>query len=282
MKDDKNNVTPLFVNGELNDSKRRRNVRKINNEKLPTKRYGAPDLLLSIIGLLLVGYGVYNIVYKDDIEKNNSVSNNNLSNSNITSNETKKDVERIDYTKYIELNAIEGINVFNSDDKLVINGNGQISNLSNNAKLALASKQVTKHTIDNDTYILEADMDKSIKDLFGDLSYTKSKFVIGNDIYTYNQETKRYYLLDDSEKYNLTYVRYNYSTVEEKDNKMIIKNYVGYTDNNNTFSTTIGGIKLNVVLNDSNIKDNISLLKYYEYEFIKDGDKYILNTISIK
>ena len=111
---------------------------------------------------------------------------------------------------------------------------------------------------------------------------TKSKFIIGNDIYTYNQETKRYYLLDDSEKYNLTYVRYNYSTVEEKDNKMIIKNYVGYTDDNNTFSITLGGNKLNVVINNENIKDNISILKYYEYEFIKNDGKYILNSISIK
>lgn len=282
MKDDKNNVTPLFVNGELNDSTRRRNARKINNEKLPTKRYGAPDLLLSIIGLLLVGYGVYNIVYKDDIEKNNSVSNSNLSNSNITSNETKDVNQKIDYTKYIELSAIEEKNIFNADDKLIINNNGQISNLSDNAKLALASKLANKHIIDGKSYILEDDMDKSIKDLFGNISYVKSKFIIGNDVYTYNQETKRYYLLDDSKKYNLTYVRYNYSIVEEKDNKMIIKNYVGYTDDNNTFSITLGGNKLNVVINNENIKDNISILKYYEYEFIKNDGKYILNSISIK
>lgn len=279
MKDDKNKTTPLFVNGELNDSTRRRKARKIQNEKLPTKRFGAADIFLSLIGLVLIGYGVYNIVYKDDNEKFDS---NSSSNSNITSNEIEKEVKKIDYTKYIELDAIEEKNVFNSEDILLFSNGGDISNISNNAKLALASKLAKKHVIDGKSYILEEEMDKSIKDLFGSINYIKSKFVIGNDVYTYNQETKRYYLLDNTEKFNLTYKKYNYSEMEENDNKMIIKNFVGYTDNNNTFSTTLGNVRLDVVISNDNIKDNISILKYYEYEFIKENDSYKLISISIK
>lgn len=277
MKDDKNNVTPLFVNGELNDSTRRRKARKIQNEKLPTKRFGAPDIFLSFIGLLLIGYGVYNVVYKD----NNKNSDNSSSNSNITSNEIKKE-EKIDYTKYIELDSIEEKNVFDSNDISLFISGGDISNLSNNAKLALASKLVNKHIIDDKVYILEDDMDKSINKLFGNIKYIKSKFIIGNDVYTYNQETKRYYLIDNEEKYNLTYKKYNYSVVEKNDNKMIIKNYIGYTDNNNTFSTTLGNDRLSVVINKDNIKNNIGILKCYEYEFIKENDNYKLSSISIK
>ena len=280
MKDDKNNVIPLFVNGELNDSTRRRKARKINEVKLPTKRFGAADLFLSFIGLLLVGYGLYSVFYKNTNENKNS--NSSISNSNITSNEIKNDKIEINYTKYIELTAIEEKNVFSSDDKVIFNSDCQISNLSNNAKLALASKLANKHTVNDKSYILEEEMDKSIKNLFGNINYTKSKFVMGNELYTYNQETKRYYLMDNSEKYNLTYKRYNYSTVDKQDNKMIIKNYAGYTDNNNTFSTTLGNTRLNVVISNDNIKDNINSLKYYEYEFIKENDGYKLISILLK
>lgn len=274
MKDDKNKVTPLFVNGELNDSTRRRRTKKIQNEKLPTKRFGIPDFFLSLIGLVLIGYGVYNIVYKND-NKNNS------SNSNITSKENKNESVKIDYKKYIELDEIEETNVFNSDDIVSIDNGLDVNKLSNNAKLALASKLVKKYTIDEKIYILEEDLDKSLKNLFGDINYTKSKFEIGNNIYIYNQETKRYYLLGNNE-ISKSYKKYNYSVVEENDNEMIIKNYIAYTDNDNTFSITLGKTKIDIIINNDNIKQNYKVLKYYEYKFIKENSNYKLINIAIK
>lgn len=276
MKDDKDKVIPLFVNGELNDHKRRKQANRIQNEKLPTKRFGAGDIFLTIIGLLLVVYGVYSVINKDNNKQEESVNKE----SNITSNIEFNN--NLDYTKYLELDEIEEKRLYTSSDLSLLNTGLNVEELSNNAKLALSSRLANKHTIDGKTYILESDLDSSIKTLFGNINYTNSSFTYGVNTYTYNQETKRYYLMDDSIEANLSYKKYNYIVKEDTDNGMIIKVYVAYTSLDGSFSTTLSQIKLESVIDSNNIKQEYNKLKYYEYEFIKENDDYHLTKISIK
>ena len=58
------------------------------------------------------------------------------------------------------------------------------------------------------------------------------------------------------------------------------KDYVLYTDN--IKSWTINNNQLSELVTSTNMKEKVSLLKYYEYSFSKVDNKYYLTNIAIK
>lgn len=277
MKDDKKEVTPIIVNGELNIRKKSKN-NSHQKDRFPKKSFGFGDIILSLIGLALVIYGVYTLVNKEE----NNVESENVQ-SNIVEDTKKEEFKIEEIEKYLIFSAEELSNVYSATD---INGmiNGlSVNYLSNNAKLALAFKITTPHVVGDETYFLEDELDTSIKTLFGNnITYQKEGFTLGNNIYTYNQETKRYYLLNNTKTINLNYKKFDYTEKEELDNKLIVCEYVAYTDLNSTKSWTLNNTLLPVIIDDNNIKEKYKELKYFEYEFVKNDNNYQLDKITIK
>lgn len=276
MKDNKKEVTPIIVNGELNMRKKSKSNNR-QKDKLPKKSFGFSDIILSLVGLVLVVYGVYTLINKDNKAESEIVQ------SNIVEG-TKKEESKMDsIEKYLVFSAEELSNIYSITD---LNGmiNGlSINDLSNNAKLALAFKITTPHVIGNETYFTEDELDASIKILFGNnITYQKESFTLGNDIYTYNQETKRYYLIDNTKTINLNYKKFDYTEKEELDNKLIVREYVAYTDSNSTKSWTLNNTLLPIIIDDNNIKEKYKDLKYFEYEFVRNDKNYHLDKIAIK
>ena len=287
MKNEKDNVTPLFINGEFNDRVKRNRPTMNNNgnEKLPTKRYGFSDFLLTLIGVALVGYGIYMFMNKDNTKKEDSNSNSAVKEekkSNSNSNKEKK--ETIDYDKLVSFTETSEKKLFTSSDLKLLSTGLETSMMSNNLKLSLAARITEKHLFDNDTnaYILGSDLDNKMKLLFGETNYSKSAFYIGFNNFTYNQETNRFYLYQNIQTSNLNYKRYNYVVKEEKDNTLIVKDYVAYTTLDKTKSSTLNNTKLTTIITDDNIKDEISNLKYLEYEFVLEDGSYHLKKITLK
>ena len=276
MKDNKKEVTPIIVNGELNMRKKSKSNNR-QKDKLPKKSFGFSDIILSLIGLVLVVYGVYTLINKDNKTESENVQ------SNIVEG-TKKEESKMDsIEKYLVFSAEELSNIYSITD---LNGmiNGlSINDLSNNAKLALAFKITTPHVIGNETYFTEEELDASIKILFdNNITYQKESFTLGNDIYTYNQETKRYYLIDNTKTINLNYKKFDYTEKEELDNKLIVREYVAYTDSNSTKSWTLNNTLLPIIIDDNNIKEKYKDLKCFEYEFVRNDKNYHLDKIAIK
>ena len=273
----KKDITPIIVNGELNTGKRK--VYKEKKFKQPKKNPLA-DFFLTLIGLVLVGYGVYTLVYKKE-EKKDEIknSNSNIVESNITSNTIS--TKKIDYIKDLQLGIVESTNVFTKEDvSALLSPNGlNIVNMSNNAKLALASKIASEVDVRGKKYITDEEMDISIKSLFGNITYNKESFIKGKNKYIYNQETKMYYLLSVDD-INLNYSKYDYFNKLEENNILKVQDYVLYTDN--TKSWTINNIQLSELVTNNNMKDKLSLLKYYEYTFTKNENNYYLTNIIIK
>lgn len=277
MKDDKKEVTPIIVNGELNIRKKSKN-NSHQKDRLPKKSFGFSDIILSLIGLILVIYGIYTLINKEE----NNVESENVQ-SNIVEDTKKEEFKIEEIEKYLIFSAEELSNVYNAID---INGmiNGlSVNDLSNNAKLSLAFKLTTPHVIEGETYFLEDELDNSIKTLFGNnITYKNESFTLGNNIYTYNQETKRYYLLDDNKTINLNYKQFEYTEKEEIDNKLIVREYIAYTDLNNTKSWTLNNTLISTIIDANNIKEKYNELKYFEYEFVKNDTNYQLSKITIK
>ena len=269
----KGDTTPIIVNGELrvNNKKDRFNN---DNFKEPKKK-PILDLFLTLICVCLIGYGVYTLVNKDDTDN----KENDKSNSNITSNEVSNSNsnKKIDYEKLFILTKLESTNVYSKADISAMNStNGlSVSNLSNNAKLSLASKLSNNDS----SYITEEELDNSIKQLFGNIEYIKRAFICGKDLYTHNQETKMYYVMEESNT-KIEYSKFDYVDITEEEESLIVKNYVVFTDG--TKSWTLNNVMLNVLVNGDNIKDNLNILKHYEYKFNKINDNYYLSNISIR
>lgn len=279
MKDNKNEVTPIIVNGELNT--RKKNKKKMcRRDLLPKKSFGFGDIVLSLIGLLLVIYGFYTIINKDNkanIRKDDTVD------SNIVSNTNREKLNSDSIKNNLQFSKEELSNVYSPSDLQEMIKGLNVINLSNNAKLALALKFSNPHVIGNEIYILDEELDRSMKALFGnDIIYQKDTFTLGNNIYTYNQETKRYYLLDNTKTINLMYQKHSYNEVEEIGDKLVVREYIAYTDLNGIKSWTLNNIMIQVVINENNIKEQYKNLKYFEYVFQKNGDNYQLVTITIK
>lgn len=279
MKDNKNEVTPLIINGELNMRKTKKK-NKIKKDSLPKKSFGFSDIFLSIIGFILVIYGIYTIINKEDKKK--SIEDNTV-NSNIVENEKKEELNTDIIKNKLSFSKEELSNIYSPIDLNGMINKLDVTNLSNNAKMSLAMKFTTPHVVGDELYILEEELDNSIKMLFGkNINYQKEAFTLGNNIYTYNQETKRYYLMDNTKKLNLTYNQIDFSESEELNDKLVIREYIAYTELNGTKSWTLNNMLLNIIIDENNIKEQYKNLKCFEYEFIKNGDNYNLVTITIK
>ena len=275
---DKRDTTPIIVNGELRVNQKRNRTKK-DDFKEPKKNPFA-DLLLTLICIGLIGYGVYTLVNKDD-KKENKKSN---SNSNVTSNvesNSNSNIKTIKYEDDLILTKLESTNLYSKADLAAMNTQEGLSvvNLSNNAAMALASKIADKKVADGKIYITEEELDNSIKQLFGTKEYIKRAFVCGKDLYTHNQETKMYYVLEESNN-KITYSKYDYVEKNEQNDTLVIKNYVLYNDG--VKSWTLNNTALTETVTKDNMKENLNLLKYYEYKFNKINDNYYLSNISIK
>ena len=275
---DKRDTTPIIVNGELRVNQKRNRTEK-DDFKEPKKNPFA-DLLLTLICIGLIGYGVYTLVNKDD-KKENKKSN---SNSNVTSNvesNSNSNIKTIKYEDVLILTKLESTNLYSKADLAAMNTQEGLSvvNLSNNAAMALASKIADKKVADGKIYITEEELDNSIKQLFGTKEYIKRAFVCGKDLYTHNQETKMYYVLEESNN-KITYSKYDYVEKNEENDTLVIKNYVLYNDG--VKSWTLNNTALTETVTKDNMKENLNLLKYYEYKFNKINDNYYLSNISIK
>lgn len=268
--DNNKNVVPLIVNGEINDGRNRKN-KPVKEEKLPTKKFTFFDFILSLIGVALVVYGVMNFSIEDKKETKNSSSN---VESNVTSQENEVKNE-IDYKKLITFDKYEIYNIYSSNDLSLMTNGLDVTNLSNNAKIAI----VSRISPNKGNYILVDELDKTFKRIF-DTTYEKDEFIRGNYVYTYNKETGRYYLKSNEKNQNITYNFYNYIEEEKNGNDLILKDYVLYESNTNKWSLS------NTIVDSSvtkdNMKDNKDKLKYFEYKFTKSNDDYILKTITIK
>lgn len=272
----KRDNTPIIVNGEL----RVNNIKNkgYKDDYKEPKKNPLGDLFLTLICIGLIGYGVYSLTNKNDKKENTSNSNSNIT-SNVESN-SNSNVKKIKYDDLV-LTKLESTNVYTKEDLLAMNTQEGLNvvNLSNNAKMSLASKLATKNNSNEKKYITEEELDNFIKLLFGNIDYTKRAFRCGKNLYTHNQETKMYYVMEESTN-NINYSKYDYVETKEENNTLIVKNYVVYTDG--TKSWTINDIQLNELIDGDNMKSKLDLLKYYEYKFNKVNDNYILSTITIK
>lgn len=272
MKKDKK-VAPLIVDGELYSAKRYRNkISKKNTkeDKLPTKRFTIVDIILTLIGVLMVGYGIYGLVNKPDTSKE-------------VKKEEKKTEEKInfDYSKYVVLN-IDEYSIYTDEDINNMNSGLSTKDMSNSAKLYLASRLCTKVEEDGITYIKEDDLDNGFKKIFGNITYTKETFIGYNQNYTYDKDNHRY-IITPSDIISLSSnKKYNHIEREIKDNKLIYREYVAFTDYDGLRSYTLGNVKLDEAVNNNIFLEDLKKLKYYEYEFIKKDNSYILNKITIK
>jgi len=275
---DKRDTTPIIVNGELRVNQRKR-IPSGDDYKEPKKK-PLLDLFLTLICIGLIGYGVYTLVNKDD-KKENKKSN---SNSNITSNvesNSNSNIKKIKYENVLILTKLESTNLYTKEDLAAMNTTEglNVANLSNNATMSLASKIADKKIVSGKTYITEDELDNSIKQLFGNKEYIKRAFICGKDLYTHNQETKMYYVLEENNN-KIEYSKYDYVEKNEENGVLIVKNYVLYTDG--VKSWTLNNTVLSEIVNKDNMKTNLELLKYYEYKFNKVNDMYYLSNISIK
>lgn len=284
MKNEKDNVTPLFINGEFNDRTKRQRPTLNNNDKLPTKRYGFGDVLLTLIGIALIGYGIYMYMNKDESKKENDNSNSVVTEEKKSNKNSTKEKKELDYAKLVSLTEVNEKRLFSATDLKLLQTGLEVSQMSDNLKLGMAARISEKKYYDNgsNSYILDDELDSKMKLIFGNINYNKGVITYGNNTFTYNQETKMYYLFENSEKFNLNYKRYNYVTKDKLDDKLIVKNYVAYTMNDKTKSTTLNNTALNIIIDDNNIKDQIGILKYYEYEFVLEDGSYHLKKITLK
>ena len=279
---DKRDVTPIIVNGELSVNQKKK--RPFNDGYKEPEKKPLTDLLLTLVCIGFIGYGVYTLTNKKE-DKKNELSNSNSNEvieqtSNITSN-SNSNVKKIKYEDVLVLTKLESTNLYTKDDIALMNTqNGlSVASMSNNAKMSLASKVATKNTSNGKSFITEEELDNSMKLLFGNIEYTKRAFICGKDLYTHNQETKLYYVMEESNN-SITYSKYDYVEKIEENDVLIVKNYVVYSDG--TKSWTINNIALQELVNGENMKEKLNLLKYYEYRFNKVNDNYILSTITIK
>ena len=275
---DKRDTTPIIVNGELRVNQKKN--RPIKDDYKEPKKNPIMDLFLTLICIGLIGYGVYTLVNKED-KKEDKKSN---SNSNITSNvesNSNSNIKKIKYEDVLILTKLESTNVYSKEDLAAMNTPEglNIAYLSNNATMALASKIADKKVANGKTYITEEELDNSLKQLFGNKEYIKRAFICGKDLYTHNQETKMYYVLEENNN-KITYSKYDYVEKNEDNGVLIVKNYVLFNDGEKSW--TLNNTALTTLVTKDNMKDSLSLLKYYEYKFNKINDNYYLSNISIK
>lgn len=267
---------PVIIDGELNISGMRKNdlVDKPKKEEhLPQKRFTIMDVLLTLAGIALIIYGIDSFINKD--ENKEPVKEN----KPIVEKET---IHINDIVNYFTLPLNQELTIYDTSDfKLMLNGLTP-DMMSDNAKLSLATRITNQHTKDDKTYIDEQELDKSMKKLFGDITYNKQAFSYGVNQYTYNQETKKYYLMNNNVSQNYDYNKINYVKTDEKDNTLIIKEYVAYTMKDNSSSFTINNKPLDIIIDNNNIQKNINYLSYYEYVLEKVEDEYHLQVIYIK
>lgn len=268
---DKKDVVPIIVNGELNNGKKKEIVRK--EEKLPQKTFKFSDIVLTFIGICLIIYGVYGLLTKKDNKDIETLD------SNLTE-EKEQEQNSFKIEDYLIFNTIESSNIYDKNDYANMATGLNASKLSNNSILSMGAKAINKN-IDK-SYITEKEMDAAIYNIFGKINVPRQAFNYGKYIYTYNQETKRYYLMSKNKSVNLNYKKYNYIDKKEENNQLTIKEYVVYTTLNNDKSWTLNNAMLTEVINDTNIKEKYNSLKYFEYQFVKQNDRYILNKITIK
>ena len=260
---------PKFVNGELDMGGPAPKPAK--EEKLPTKRFTFMDFLLTLLGLFLVGYGVYTFIHpakKEPVEE-----------------EKEPEVEVKEMTpeeayRYVSIPLIDE-NLYSEEDLEAMKTGLNVENLSNNAKLSLASRLTRHVNVDGKVYYNESWIDETMKKIFGDIVYYKAAYSYGNNVYTYNQETRKYYLMEDTSKYSYDYQKYTYTVNTDLSDKLVIKEYVAYTDRDKSW--TIGDTTpLKEKVDSNNIKDHTDELKYFEYEFKREEGNYYLTKITIK
>ena len=266
---------PIIVNGELNlGDKPKKKKNDTSNVVLPTKHFTIGDALLSLLGILLVIYGISTFFGGDKKEE--------VEEPKVMEEEQEKEaMTTTDAINYVSLSQSELTNIYSKEDLEAMKVGLEVNNLSNNAKLSLASRISTRVNVDGKVMIEEEEMDASMKKIFGDdITYIKSAFSYGDNVYTYNQETKRYYLLDDSIKVKNDYRQYHFVESIPNNDFLTIRHYIAYSDE--FHSWTLNDKILNVLINNTNIKDNYQDFSYYEYEFRFIDNNYYLIKISLK
>lgn len=265
-------VVPVIVNGELYDEKESRDKNKPKKEeKIPQASSPASNIALTILGIILIVYGVYSVINKDNKKEEPT--------SNITSNVSVKEINKFtsvdDYINLLELSYDDFMSIFDENDIKNMTYGLKVKDISNNAKMALAAKNINHDK--NELEIKDTELNMSMYNIFGNVSYNKEKFNYSNLEYTYNNETERYYLLLEKEKAN----NFNTYTIVEKDN-LIVRVYTAYTSIDNAKSYTLNKQTLKNVITKENINNYKDTLKYFEYVFSKNNDSYILESITIK
>ena len=261
---DNKEVVPIIVDGNLNEGKQ---PKKVVQEKLPKKRFTFMDLLLTLIGLVLIGYGVLTIVNPQEKKQEEKKE------------EIPEPTQKVDVSTYVLFNVNDSSNIYTEDDIKALPNGLDVTSLSNNAILSYAARSAAWTYVDGKSYITEEDLDKSVKKIFGDIPYTKAPFSYSNKSITYNKETKRFYLLSENDNV-FNYKKYYHKEVIDNDTELMIQEYVAYTDD--TKSWTINNAPLDIKIDNTNIDDNYPKLKYYEYTFVKENDSYILKRIMVK
>jgi predicted RecB family endonuclease len=269
MMNDMNNVTPVIKDGELYTGEKKK--KELPAE--PPKSGKGGNILLSLLAIAVIIYGVNSMLNKDNT-KEEEAPKSNIVEEKKDDTETKT-IETVDVLKsYVILSVDNSYNIFTSEDNSkLLTG---LNQFSNNYILAISSLKCNH--FDKSGTIDGEEMDKQVSNIFGNVEYKKEPFTIGNKKYTYNQELNKFYILSSEGAVN--YLKYNYVNVREEENKVYIDEYVVYT--NATSSVTLANTKLPNKIDGTNINTNYKSLKYYEYEFTKNNDDYVLTSITIK
>lgn len=266
-------VEPVIVNGELYDAKKEKAKNKVKKEeKLPQTSSPASNVILTILGIILIIYGVNSIINKDN-KKQEEPSNSN--NNAVVIKQVDKFSSVEEYVKFLQLDYDEYVSIFSEEDTKNMTVGLNVKDMSNNAILSLAAKNINKNR--KEAEIKEEELKTSVNNLFGNVNYDKEKFSYNNIEYTYNNETERYYLLSNRN------ILKNYDTITLIEiNNLVARVYTAYTSIDGKKSYTLNKQTLKNIITKDNIEQYKNELKYFEYSFSKDKNSYNLESIAIK
>lgn len=261
-------------------------------EKKINKQKQRALLKKNIIIIILLGIVLYEgkILYDNGLLNNSNYKSNNSSYENKINKDSNEVVEEKENTKdekwYIEeysylLDNIK-TNLVGDDFSYLYQDNYDVKDIDNKIRLNMAYQLLDKEDISNKDGFLtidSSDLEEKYKSIFGKSLEFKNEDFVNNCIhFIYNESMDKYLAVNLECALNTKEIKQEITSVEEKEDKIIITTVLGIYDS-----------KENIISNIDNsfnkkYKDNIieyeDKLDKFEYEFIKDNDTYYFSSIT--
>ncbi len=254
---------------------------------------------LIIILIAMIGFGVYQFFIAPMLAKEDAPSN-----SNVPEETEEERVNRIANNLYpIYSLTLEEESVLTAEDKTYLNDSLTLNKMSNQTKIYLGIKNLgQKYIIKDDdyrikdaiakangnyyyggTYIMKRDLDKSIKELFGDVEVLDQTITLNNTRYVYNEIKGIYEIWTVREKTTTTKEKITYKEILNNNDELYIYEYVAYTDfahPEQLVTGTVHNVAIEAIITQDNVQDCLNFMDKYRYVFQKvDNETYIFKSI---